>query len=345
MVVRYLRRVSLSKDVAAPARRMAFVRGLLLLIGVSVGSLEAFGGQTTFSPSAIETLQLRSNMYLIAGAGENIGVQIGDDGLVLVNAGSQPQSPQILAAISAISDRPIRFIVDTSADADAVGGNAALAQAGRSIYFMGTEPVGGGKTLATTLATSNLLLRLSSVPKEGREVPDVDWPSYALTAPPYYIYFNHEPIRLYPEKAKDDSDTLVLFQASDVIFSGNVIDAEHFPTIDVQHGGGIEGEITALNHILQLSDTSVPFAWRNEGTLIVPSYGRVFLQADVVRYRDMLIEIRDVIKDMMSRHMTLDEIQSASPCLAYENEYGRDSGPWTTHDFVQALFQSLSRKP
>jgi len=136
----------------------------------------------------------------------------------------------------------------------------------------------------------------------------------------------------------------VLFRGSDVICAGDAIDARHFPMIDVAHGGSIQGEIDALNHILELAVRPIPYVFSAGGTYIIPAHGRLFEQADVVDYRDMVVTIRDIVQDMMKRHMTLAQIEAADPAQAFEHEYGAQSGPWTTNDFIQAIYQSLGKQ-
>ncbi len=286
---------------------------------------------------------------MLIGAGENVTLQVGADGAALIGAGRSDASAALLAAVKGLTDAPIRFVFDTSADAAAVGGNGALAKAGRSIFAMGTEDLsapGAGPQgrWATIVATSNVAAAMVSSDAKAAPIQHDDLPTDTFVAPPYVIFFNHEAIRLYPHAAHDATDTLVYLLRSDVIAAGDVIHADEFPPIDVQRGGSVQGEIDALNHILQLSDTSLPFAWRDEGTYIVPAYGHIYYQADVARYRDMVVQIRDIIAGMIRRRMTLSQIQAAVPALAYQREFGRDRGPWTTSDFVKAVYQSLTGK-
>jgi glyoxylase-like metal-dependent hydrolase (beta-lactamase superfamily II) len=310
---------------------------------------DAQSGPVSAPPQGMEVLPIHAGVYLIAGAGANIVAQTGNDGVALIDAGAPGSSTRVLAALASVTNQPIRYIVDTSADAEAAGGNGALARAGKSIYLMGAEfvaPPGAGteQQWASVLATSQVLTRMATPDAQAPSLPQSDWPTVAITAPPYYIYFNHEAIELYPQAGHDDTDTLVFLRSSDVMSVGELINADRFPVIDVRHGGSIDGEIAALNHILTLSDTSLPFAWRSEGTVIVPSHGRMYLQADVARYRDMVVKTRDIIQSMIDQHLSLAQIQAASPCAAYETEYGGSTGPWTTVDFVRAIYQSLTAR-
>lgn len=300
----------------------------------------------------LEALQLRSNFYMIAGGGSNIGVQIGPDGVVLVDAGSLEASDQVVAAIHKMTDLPIRYIIDTGADADHVGGNGKLAKAGRSIFAAGTTPIGGqfasamtNGFAATILATDNVLLRMSAPTGQKAPFPSDAWPTETFTVKRSYIYLNHEGIEIFAEPAAhSDADSTVFFRASDVIAAGDILDSTRFPVIDLAKGGSIQGEIEALNHVIELSVQPIPFVNSEGGTYIIPGHGRILELIDVVEYRDMIVTIRDIIQDMIQREMTLAQIEAASPAKAYESEYGSNSGPWTTNDFIQAVYESLTRK-
>jgi cyclase len=302
------------------------------------------------APQGLETIQIHPNLYMIAGAGANITVQTGADGTVLVDSGTTQAADAVLAILGKITHQPVRYIIDTSADADAIGGSGALAKAGRDIYWTGTAPRATATQtngfIATILAPDSLLLKVSAPTGGIAAYPRDAWPGEAFDAAHKYIYFNHEAIDVYRQAAHDDTDSIVLFRASDVISAGDVIDADHFPRIDVSQGGSIDGEIDALNHILALSDRPIPFVYQPGGTYIVPGHGRIYQQADVVQYRDMLVIVRTIIANMIQRGMTLPQIEKAAPCLAYQSEYGTDSGSWTTDDFIQAVYRSLrGRKP
>ena len=159
------------------------------------------------------------------------------------------------------------------------------------------------------------------------------------------MYFNGEGLQIYHEPAAhSDGDSVVLFRASDVVVAGDIIDANRFPVIDLARGGSIQGEINALNHIIELSVRPIPFVFEEGGTYIVPGHGRVYDRRDVVEYRDMVVTIRDIVQNMIQHGMTLPQIKEASPAKAYEREYGAQSGPWTTSDFVEAVYKSLTAR-
>ena len=156
------------------------------------------------------------------------------------------------------------------------------------------------------------------------------------------MYLNGEGIEvLHQPAAHTDGDVVVFFRRSDVVVAGDILDTTRFPVIDVARGGSINGEIAALNRLVELAIPSVPIVSREAGTLVIPGHGRVCDQLDVVEYRDMVTIIRDRVRDLIKAGMTLDQIKAASPARGYTRRYGSDSGPWTTNNFVEAVYQSL----
>lgn len=282
----------------------------------------------------LEVLRIRPNFYVIFGAGGNIAVQIGSTGVVLVNTGKAETADRVLDAIKKITDQPIRYIINTGADPEDVGGNAGLSKAGRNILPPGP---------ATILAAQQVLLRMSAPSGRKAPFPEDTWPTESFAEPRKDLYLNQEGIFIYREPAAhSDGDSVVLFRGSDVVVSGQIIDTNRFPVIDITKGGSIQGEIAALNHILDLSVRPLPFFYQGGGTYIVPGNGRIYDYIDLVDYRDMVVIVRDTVADMMHRGMTLSEIKAAHPAKAYEGRYGATTGPWTTDDFVEAVYKGLT---
>jgi cyclase len=159
------------------------------------------------------------------------------------------------------------------------------------------------------------------------------------------MYLNGEGIEvLHQPAAHTDGDVMVFFRRSDVVVAGDVLDTTRFPMIDVAKGGTIQGEIAALNRLVDLAIPSVPIVSREEGTLVIPGHGRVCDQLDVVEYRDMVTIIRDRIRDLVKVGSTLEQIKAASPTRGYTRRYGSDTGPWTTNNFVEAIYQTLVKE-
>ncbi len=294
----------------------------------------------------IEVLRVRPNFYMLAGAGGNIAVQTGPDGAVLVDAGTLAAADRVVAAIKKLTDQPIRFIINTGPDADHVSGNGRLAKAGRSMFAMGTQPVGGefardmtNGFAASILAAENVLLRLSAPTGKASPLPSDTWPTETFSESRRSIYFNQEGIQIVRvPAAHSDADSLVFFRASDVIATGDILDANHFPVIDVEKGGSIQGELAALNKVIEMAVRPVPLVFAEGGTYILPGHGRIYGQPDVVEYRDMLVIIRDIIQDQIQRGMTLEQIKAAAPAKGYASQYG------SADAFVTAVYQGLTKK-
>ena len=307
------------------------------------------GGQTSITaPGGLEVLQLRPNFFMIAGAGGNIGVQIGDDGIVVVDAGSAASAANVLAAIQKLSPRSIRYIIDTSADPDHVGGNETLSKAGQTLFTIpGSIGLPGNFLggVASILSAEKVLSRMSAPTGETSPFPAGAWPTETFDHARKYMFLNGEGIEiLHQPAAHTDGDAVVFFRRSDVVVAGDILDTTRFPVIDVARGGTIEGEIAALNKIVDLAIPSVPIVSREAGTIVIPGHGRLCDQLDVVEYRDMVSIIRDRVRDLMEAGMTLDQIKAASPARGYTGRYGSDSGPWTTNQFIEAIHKSLPRE-
>jgi glyoxylase-like metal-dependent hydrolase (beta-lactamase superfamily II) len=145
---------------------------------------------------------------------------------------------------------------------------------------------------------------------------------------------------LYQPAAHSNADSFVLFRSSDVVVAGDVIDMTRFPVIDLANGGSIQGEIDALNKLIDLTIAPTPFIYKDVGTYVVPGHGRLCEQMEVVDYRDMVVLVRDVVADLMKQGKTLDQIKAARPALPYETRYGAQAG--TTNAFVEAIYKSLN---
>lgn len=296
----------------------------------------------------LEVLQLRPNFYMIAGAGGNIGFQVGVDGIVVVDTGLESSADDVVAAIKKVTTKPIRYVINTSADPDHVGGNATVAKAGQTLFTgsggagLAANFLGGG---ASILSVEQVLTRMSGPSGRPSPFPIEAWPTETFNQPRKYMYLNGEGIEIFHETAAHtDGDAIVFFRRSDVVVAGDVFDTRRFPVIDIAKGGSIQGEIAALQKLVDTAIPSVPIVSREEGTLIIPGHGRICDQLDVVDYRDMVTIIRDRVRDLMKQGLTLEQVQAASPTQGYIRRYGSDSGSWTTNDFIEAIYRGLSEK-
>ena len=314
---------------------LALSAAVSLALGVIVPA------QTSQAPSsnALEVIEVRPNVFMITGAGGNIAVQTGDDGVVVVDAGSSAHTAEVVAAIRKISPQPIRYVIDTGPDADHVGGNEALAKAG-DLFFPGTRVAGPRpdptRTMASILAAEGVALHMSESGPSGG-VP-TDTFHYARKA----LYLNGEAIEvLHQPAAHTDSDVVAFFRRSDVVVAGDVLDARHFPAIDVERGGSIDGEIAALNRLAELAVPSVPIVSREAGTIVIPGHGRLYDHYDVVEYRDMITIIRDRVRELVDDGKSLEQVKAAAPAAGYAGRYGRDGN---AERFVEAVYKSLAQE-
>src|ERR1043166_6155711 len=309
-------------------------------LGVSTRAITAQVGD-------LEVLQLRQNFFMIGGAGGNTGVQIGEDGIVVVDAGVAAKADAVAAKIKTLSSRPIRYVIDTSADPDHVGGNETLSKAGQTLF---TNPGSIGVTgdflggVASILSAERVLERMTAPTGRASPFPVGALPTESFDFPRKYMYLNGEGIEvLHQPAAHTDGDVFVFFRRSDVVAAGDVLDTRRFPVIDVAKGGTINGEIAALNRLVDLAIPSVPIVSRDAGTVVIPGHGRVCDQYDIAEYRDMVTIVRDRVRDLKKAGMTLAQVKTASPARGYTRRYGTDS-TWTTDNFVDAVYQTVDAK-
>jgi glyoxylase-like metal-dependent hydrolase (beta-lactamase superfamily II) len=304
--------------------------------GVRLGAAQPQAASA--SSDGLDVVEVRPNFFLIAGAGGNVGVQVGEDGVVVVDTGSAARVAALLAAIKRITPKPIRYVIDTGPDADHVGGNEVLSKAGESIYQ--TTRASGIGPGASILAVEGVERHMSAV-----SVSTSALPSETFHYPRKVMYFNGEPIEvLHQPAAHTDSDVFVFFRRSDVVVAGDVLDTRQFPVIDLERGGSIDGEIAALNRLADLAVASVPIVSREAGTIVIPGHGRLYDQFDVVEYRDMVTIIRDRVRDLIAAGRSLQQVKAADPAKGYAGRYGNGEGGWTTERFVEAVYQSLSKE-
>jgi cyclase len=276
---------------------------------------------TTTPQGEIKVFHVQGNVYLLYGGGANVAVQIGDEGVVVVDTGSAANRDKVLAAIRQLSAKTIRWIVNTHSDADHTGGNATISQAGMTVNGNPAAIVANEKTLA-------------HVSDDGR--PSTEWPLNTFSEDQRDFYFNGEAIFVYHiPRAHTDGDVFVYFRGSDVIVSGDLFLTTTYPVINAKAGGGVDGFILGLNKML---DIAVPKYLQDGGTYVIPGHGRVSDEADVVEYRDMIVIIRDRIQDMIKRGMTLAQVKTAKPTLDYDGRYGDPAA------FIEAVYNDAGAK-
>jgi cyclase len=327
----------------------------------------------------VHILPVQGNIYMLVADGTNITVSVGQEGVLLVNTGASAMSDKILAAVNQIATavtsqpaanncagancpgiwgwaspyinsiisspappRPIRYIVNTSAAPEHVGGNEKIASTGfypRTAGF-GTAVESVGR-IASIVAHENVLNRMSA--PAGKQAA---YPAAALPTDTYFdelnkmpAYVNGEPVILYAAPAANtDGDSIVLFRRSDVISAGNIFSTVSYPVIDLEKGGSVNGVIEGLNKILDLAVAE----YRGQGgTYVIPSHGRLSDTADVASYRNMMVMVRDRVQALIAKGMTLEQVKAAKPTMDFDGRYGSNTGSWTTAMFIDAVYKSL----
>lgn len=288
----------------------------------------------------IQALHVQGNVYMLVGAGGNITVQAGDEGILVIDPGSGPRGEDVLAAIRRISDKPIRLVINTHVHSDHTGANETFARVGR--WLGGNAPGNSGLGLATArvLAHENVLRRMSAPSGEPSPRPFGAWPTETFFGRDKEIFFNDEAIQLFHQPGHTDGDVLVFFRRSDVVTSGDLFLTSTYPVIDALTGGSVQGVIDALN---QLLDITIPKDKAEGGTYVIPGHGRLSDEADVVEYRDMLTIVRDRIQDLVAEGKTLAEVKAARPTRDYDGRYGATTGPGTADLFIEAVYRDLDR--
>lgn len=273
-------------------------------------------------------LPVQGNIYMLVGAGGNTTLQVGKDGVLVVDTQYAEMAPKILSEIRKLSDKPIVWMVNTHVDQDHSGGNAALAKLGRG--------PGPGPRI---IAHENVLNRMTQRVPNQPPVPDEALPNDEYGTPQKDLFFNGEAVVIYHmPRAHTDGDSIVFFRRSDVVSVGDIFTPDQWPAIDLARGGSVEGTLDALNYILTLT---VPERYQDGGTLVVPGHGRISNEADVVEYRNMLTIVRDRVQDLLKKGMTLEQVKAARPARDYETEYS-ERGLWTKDMFVEAVYRSLN---
>lgn len=292
------------------------MRPLLFLAALlaTTGSISAQEKKVEFS-----TFQLSDTIYMLRGRGGNVGVSSGEDGLYIIDDQVQPVTSQLLQAIGKISDKPIRFIINTHYHADHTGGNETI-----------------GKSGALIIAHDNIHKRMTT--EQVSIFMKNTTPPYAKDALPVVtfndqisLHFNGETATAYHvAHGHTDGDSIIHFPASNVIHMGDMYFNTLYPYVDLDAGGSIQGMVHAADLALSLAD---------DGTRIIPGHGPLAVTEDLRTYRDYLIKASANVQTLIDEKLSLQQIIAAQPTAEWDEDLGKT---WITPaQFVTFIYNSL----
>lgn len=275
-----------------------------------------------FKNVEIKTVKVTEDIFMLLGEGGNIGVSVGEDGVFLIDDQFAPLTEKIKAAVSKLSDKPIRFVINTHWHFDHTGGNENL-----------------GKEGVVILAHDNVYERMSKdafIAAFNRKVPAS--PKVALPT----ITFNdtmtlhlngHEIKAIHRSNAHTDGDSIIFFKTANVVHMGDVFFNGLYPFMDASSEGSVNGMIRAIEDVLPMMD---------DKTKIIPGHGPLASKKDLRAFRDMLVTVRDRMQKLIDQGKTLDEIIALKPNADLDKTWGK--GFLNPDAFLNVLYSVMPGK-
>ena len=279
-------------------------------------------GQQDFSKVEIKAEKLSDSTWMLMGAGGNIGVSAGEDGVFMIDDQFAPLTPKILEAIRKVSDKPVRMVLNTHWHFDHTGGNENLGKAG-----------------AVIIAHDNVRARLSTegfikfLGMKTKAEPRVAQPSITY-ARDLALHLNGDDIAAFhAPNAHTDGDTIVYFKSSNVIHMGDTFFNKLYPFIDSSSGGSVEGVLAAVDRVLKIA---------NDKTKIIPGHGPLASKADLKAYRDMLATVSGRIGRLVKQGKTLEQVLAAKPTKEFDETWGKGFLP--PEKWVDMMYQAMKKR-
>jgi cyclase len=271
--------------------------------------------QPKFDAVQIKTSQVAANVYMLEGEGGNIGVSIGDDGVFLIDDQFAPLTPKILAAVKALSDKPIRFVLNTHWHFDHTGGNENLGKAGVTIVAHDNVY----KRMSAEGVIELLKVKLPPSSKEG--LPVITFNDTVT------FHINGDEVTSYHvPPAHTDGDSFVRFKTANVVHTGDVFAAYRYPFIDVENGGSVKGIVKALDKLIPTLD---------ENTKVIPGHGPLSGKKDVIAYRNMIAKVGTRVEALVKSGKSLEQVVAAKPTREFDEAWGKLRKP---EAFVEILY-------
>lgn len=286
-----------------------------------------FGGATALAAQAnLDTVQIRTQpagkgVYMLLGSGGNIGLAVGNDAAFLIDDQYAPLTPRILAAVRAVTDKPVRFLVNTHWHGDHTGGNENMTAEGVIIV--------AHDNVRTRMSSEQFIAAFNSrtPPSPARALPVV---AFSETVA---FYLNGETIHVvHLPSAHTDGDAIVHFVNANVIHMGDIFFNGRYPFVDLSSGGSFEGVINAVTAALH---------YVNDSTRIIPGHGAMAAKADLVSYRDVLTRIRDRVAALIKQGKTKEQVVAAKPSAEWDATWG--TGFMKPDVFLGIVYDSLKK--
>jgi len=299
-------------------RRCVFLF-VILILGIVASSSSAQGD---FDGVEITTTHISDGIYMLKGAGGNMGLCIGEDGVFLIDDQYAPLTNKILAAIAAETDKSVEFVFNTHYHGDHTGGNENMGAQGSHI-----------------VSHSNVRQRMSheqysDMLKRGVEIsPEGALPSITFTDSLTFHYNDQKIVAFHVPHAHTDGDGVVHFPEANIIHTGDLVFIGLYPFIDTSVGGHVDGMIAGVEQIIALCD---------DETTVIPGHGPLIKKQDVEEYLVFLNKARGLVSAAMTENEGLAAVQAAKPCAEWDDTLG---AVWLTSDqFVQSIYDSLNEE-
>jgi glyoxylase-like metal-dependent hydrolase (beta-lactamase superfamily II) len=289
---------------------------------IALLALLAFGAQAqqrNFDAVQIKATQVAPGIYMLEGEGGNIGVSAGEDGVFLIDDQFAPLTPKILAAVKEISDKPVRFLINTHWHGDHVGGNENLGKAG--VVIIAHDNVYKRMSVGGAIQ----MLKQTYAPAPKAALPVITFSETAT------FHLNGDDVTsIHLPPAHTDGDSFVRFQKANVIHTGDVFAAYRYPFIDPESGGSVKGILRAVDQILPMID---------DNTKLIPGHGGLSGKKDVLAYRKMIATVISKIEPMVKSRKTLQQVIDAKPTREFDEEWGKFRKP---DAFVEIVYNDLA---
>ena len=287
--------------------------GLALVIGSSAAA------QPDLTQVTVKVVPVATGVYMLEGAGGNIGLSVGNDDAFLIDDQYAPLTAKIKAAVATVTPKPVRFVLNTHWHGDHTGGNEAMAGSGAII--VAHENVRRRMSKEQFLAVFN-----ARTPASPRAALPVITFSDTIS-----FYVNDDTLyTFHVRNAHTDGDAIILFRKANVVHMGDTFFNGFYPFIDVSTGGSLPGMVSAANQALAMT---------NSATRFIPGHGPLATRADLERYRDMLATVQQRVGKLVARRRTLKQVLDAKPLADLDAQWGK--GFLKPEQFLTIAYESL----